>query len=205
VRREEIASAAMRIIGERGLPALSTSALAAEVGVSTGALFRHFASQDDILRHAALNAVAILESTFPEPSLPAVERLLALARNRVQAFTGNPGLAWFLRSDQAELVLPPDASASLHDLVARSKRFVLDALRQGVREGTVRDDVEPEVLQVLVLATIHSLVGRSAFQSRTSRVTTRPEQVLQGLGRLLAPSATSRTALKHAEKPARRR
>lgn len=205
MRREEIASAAMRIIGERGLPALSTSALAAEVGVSTGALFRHFASQDDILRHAALGAVAILEATFPEPSLPAVERLLALARNRVQAFVGNPGLAWFLRSDQAELVLPPDAAASLHDLVERSKRFVLDALRQGVREGTVRADVETEVLQVLVLATIHSLVGRSGFQRRASRAAARPEQVLQGLGRLLAPLATSRTAVVRGKKPAHRR
>jgi AcrR family transcriptional regulator len=191
-RREEIAGAAMRIIGERGLPALSTSALAAEVGVTTGALFRHFASQEEILRHATRNAATVIEGTFPDASLPAAERLVALARNRVRAFAGNPGLAWFVRSDQALLVLPQDAASRLRHLVERSRRFVLDAIRQGVREKSIRSDVEPEVLQILVLATIHALVGMSGVQRKASRPKRGTDDVLEGLMRVLAPQSVGR-------------
>jgi len=196
VRREEIAAAAMRIIGERGLPALTTATLAAEVGLTGGALFRHFASQEEILRHAARNAAAAIEGTFPDPSLPPLERLMTLARNRVRTFAGNPGLVWFVRSDQVQLVLPADAADLLLDLVERSKRCVLEAIRQGIRQGQIRDDVEPEVLQVLVLATIHALVGMSGLHRQSVRPPTGHERVLEGLGRLLAPAAATRTAIR---------
>lgn len=185
--------AAMRIIGERGLPALTTSALAAEVGLTTGALFRHFASQEEILLHATRNAAAVIEGTFPDSSLPPVERIATLARNRIRAFAGNPGLAWFVRSDQAALVLPEEAAALLRDLVDRSKRYVLDAIRQGIRERSIRDDVEAEVLQVLVLATIHALIGMSGLHRQTGRPRSGPDKVLEGLMRLLAPTRRSRT------------
>ena len=51
-RREEIAAAALRLIGERGRTALTTANLASELGLSSGALFRHFATLDDVLRGA---------------------------------------------------------------------------------------------------------------------------------------------------------
>ena len=101
VRREEIAQAVLRIIGERGLTSLTTSNLAAEVGLTSGALFRHFASQDEILRETTRHAVARIEATFPDEPLSPVDRLLALARNRVRVLGADPGLAWFLRSEQA--------------------------------------------------------------------------------------------------------
>jgi AcrR family transcriptional regulator len=198
VRREEIAGAAVRIIAERGLTALSTSSLAAEVGVTTGALFRHFSSREEILRHATRNAAAVIEGTFPEPSLAPVERLMALARNRIRAFAGNPALAWFVRSDQAALVLPEDAATLLRDLVGRSKRCVLEAIRQGAREGTIRDDVEPEVLQVLFLATVHALVGMPGLHGHAAGPRSGHEKVLAGLRRLLAPPISLRTPLRHA-------
>ena len=51
----------------------------------------------------------------------------------------DPGVAWVLRSEQAYLSLPVDAVARLRDLVKRSKRFVLTALRDGSADGTIRD------------------------------------------------------------------
>ena len=209
MRREEIAAAAMRIIGGRGLPALTTATLAAEVGLTGGALFRHFASQEEILRHATRNAAAAIEDTFPDPSLPPLERLMTLARKRVRAFAGNPGLVWFVRSDEALVALPADAADLLRGLVERSKRCVLDAIRQGVREGRIRDDVEPEVLQVLVMATIHALVGMSGLHRQSVRPRTGPERVLEGLAHLLAPAPSAsrptvrRTKLGNRNKEAR--
>ena len=76
VRREEVARAALRIVGERGLGALTTSSLAAEVGLSTGALFRHFPSFEAILQETVACALRSVEETFPDADRPPLERLL---------------------------------------------------------------------------------------------------------------------------------
>ncbi len=188
-RREEIVKAVLRIIGERGLTSLTTTTLAEEVGVTSGALFRHFASRDAILQEAVRYALGRIEGTFPDASLPAVERILQLARNRVRVLGSDPGLAWLLRSEQAYLTLPEDAVERLRDLVEQSRRYLLDAIREGASQGSIRDDIEPEVLLVPVMGTIHALVGMTGVhQLATGGRRRDPGRVLSALDRMLAPS-----------------
>jgi hypothetical protein len=78
----------------------------------------------------------------------------------VRLLVSEPGIAWFLHSDQASLALPSDAVALLRDCARRSRSFVFSALEDGVAEHTVRDDVDPEHLLVMVMGTIHAFVGR---------------------------------------------
>ena len=196
VRREEIVQAVLRIIGERGLTSLTTSNLAAEVGLTSGALFRHFASQEEILREATRHAVSLVEATFPDESLPPMERLLALARNRVRVLGADAGLAWFLRSEQAALALPQDAAILLSDLVTRSKKYLLATIREGVADGSIRDDIDPEVLLVPVLGTVHTLIGMSGVPQTSSGRRPGIERVLAGLVRLLTPPDRGRAKRK---------
>ncbi len=191
-RREEIARTILRIVGEQGLPSLTTTTLAREIGVTTGALFRHFASRDDMLRAAVEHGVAKIAATFPDESLPPVERLLGLARNRVRVLGSDPGVAWLLRSEQAYLSLPDDAVDQLRVLVKRSKRFILAAIRDGAAQGSIRNDIEPEVLFVPVMGTIHALIGVQYIHGTATRNRrTSPERVLSALERLLAPPGRS--------------
>lgn len=187
-RRLEIASAVLRIIGERGLTSLTTTTLAEEVGLTSGALFRHFASRDEMLQEAVRCALARIETTFPDASLPPLERLLALARNRVSLLGSDPGLAWLLRSEQAYLTLPEDAVQSLRDMIQRSARYLLEAIREGVAQGSIRGDIEPQLLLVPVMGTIHALVGMSGVHRVASdKRRGEPERVLSALQLLLAP------------------
>ena len=94
-KRAEIADAALRIIGSRGIAALTTATLAAELGVSSGAPFRHFASLDDILEAAAQRTEEILRSTSPDPGLPPLARLEQLFLARAETVGQH---AWVARS-----------------------------------------------------------------------------------------------------------
>lgn len=168
-RREEILGAVLEIIGTRGIAALSTSAIAEAVGLSTGALFRHFASLDDILTETTRHAVERLEGTFPDPGLPPLERIATLASNRVRTFGADPGLAWLVRSDQALLRLPDEAVKMLERIVDRSRRFIRDALVEGAGNGEIRGDIPPDVLMVPVMGTIHAAIGMSGVHGRAAR------------------------------------
>lgn len=187
-RRREIARTSLRIIGEQGLASLTTATLAAGVGLTTGALYRHFASLDEILIETVRQGIVDIDGTFPDANLPPIERLLALARNRIRLLGGDPGLVWLLRSEQAYVALPPQAVALLRDVVRRSRAFVLQSLIDGAADGSIRNDIEPELLLVPVVATIHTIIGRrGTFRGRSTAAPPDPERVLLALVRLLEP------------------
>lgn len=194
-RREEIVQAVLRIIGERGLTSLSTSSLAEEVGVTTGALFRHFSSREEILAEVVRHALARIEETFPAPSLPPLERLRQLAISRVRLLSDNPGLSWLLRTEQAYLELPEASVELLRGVVKRSRRFLLDALREGAQRGEVRDDIEPELLLVPIMGTIHALAGSPGLQRHATR-DNQPDRIFSALLQMLAPPRPT-TGQKH--------
>ncbi len=186
-RRKEIAESVLRIIGERGLTSLTTTTIAEEVGLTSGALFRHFVSRDEMLTAAVRIGLARIEDTFPDESLPPIDRLLELARGRIRVLGSDAGLAWLFRSEQAFLVLPCEAVTLLREIVERSTRYVLEALREGAARGTIRRDIEPEVLLVPVMGTIHALIGAEGARKLSTGRSRDPEPVLAALVRLLEP------------------
>jgi len=193
-RRPQIAAGALDLVGREGLAALTMAKLAAEVGVTTGALFRHFSSRDEILETAVADAVARIEETFPDAGLPPRERLFALARERVRLVGGDPGLAWLMLSEEARLALPDAAVETLGGLVRRSRRFLLACLREAAADGSVRDDIAPETLLVPVVGTIHMLIRAPGVHRRAFRRKQRPDDVLAALATLLAPPRGKRKA-----------
>ncbi|GJM45599.1 MAG: TetR family transcriptional regulator [Gemmatimonadota bacterium] len=174
-RREQIARTALRILGEGGRKALTTGSLAEGVSVTTGAIFRHFASLEDVLVESVRVAIEQVHRTFPDEGLEPLERIIALARNRVRLLGSDAGIAWLLRSEQASMQLPASSVRDLRQLVQRSREFLLGAIRQGIADGAIRDDVGAEELLVVVMGTIHTLVGAtgvhgSARRSRSASV-----------------------------------
>jgi hypothetical protein len=93
-----------------------------------------------------------------------------------------------LRSEQAYLSLPPDAVVLLRHVVQNSRTFIAQTLQEGVADGTVRDDIETELLMVPVVATIHAVIGLRGAHRKASRGTQPdPERVLLTLARLIEP------------------
>ncbi len=193
-RREEIARAVLRIIGRRGLTSLTMSTLAAQIGVTSGALFRHFQTRDDILREVVRHGVAKIDRTFPDKSLPPLERLFTLARNRIRLLGPDPGLAWLLRSEQAYLTLPKDAVDELRDVARRSRRFLLKAIRDGAADGSIRSDIPPEVLLVPIIGTIHTLIGTpGAAHHAQAKQHRNISRVLAALERMIIPPGSAKS------------
>ncbi|MCA8939242.1 MAG: TetR/AcrR family transcriptional regulator [Planctomycetes bacterium] len=186
-RRREIIDVVFALIGEEGISALTTKNIAARLGLSNGAIFRHFASLEELLGAAALSAVEALEATFPDDDESPKGRLFALAQSRVKLLAEKPGMAWMLTSDQAQIVLPSDAKAALKKVSQRSKRYLLKALRDAQAQGEIREDVEAACLLVIVTGVIHRLIGSAGIHG-SARGAPSADGVLNALERMLKPS-----------------
>lgn len=157
-KRMEIADAALRIIGRDGIAALTTTALAAELGVSAGAPFRHFANREEILEAVALRVEELILQTFPDRSGQALDRVRLLFRARARTVGRHAGIASLMFSDQFTLALPKPAAKRLKNLVASTRSFLLEALREAAGQGRIRTDLAPEALLPIAMGTLQYLV-----------------------------------------------
>ncbi len=191
-RKKEIVDAVLKIVGERGLTSLSTKTIAEEVGVSTGALFRHFPSLKEILREVTRFAILQIEETFPDDSMAPLERIKLLAKNRIMLLNSCNGLAWLLKSEQAFLTLPMDSVESLRSIMKQSKMFLLKSVKDGISEGSIRNDIDPEVLIVPIMGTIHSMIvlpgmKKSSHKKQLSEI----NKVLNGLEIMISKTSSN--------------
>lgn len=200
-RRTEIADAALRIIATRGIAALTVAALASELGLTGGALYRHFASTEEILVAVAHRAVELVDATLPPEDLPALAWLERFIESRSKTVGGHPGLARLLVSDQVAMALPEAALEHVQGAVRRTFAAIEQALRRGQEAGEVRSDIDARDLIPIVAGTVQMLALARAG-SHQSRVVV-SNKTWSALKTLLA-EPTAKAAAKPNPKPGRR-
>ena len=137
-RRAEIVEAALRLIATRGITALTVAALANELGLTGGALYRHFPSTDAILDAVAERAVSLLDASLPDPSLEPLLWLERFVDSRARAVSGQAGLARLIFSEQLAMALPESALERLRGAVRHTFVAVERALRSAQERGEIR-------------------------------------------------------------------
>ncbi len=164
-RRAQITDAALRLVATRGIAALSTGEIARAVGVTSGALFRHFPSLDAVLEAMADRVAELLASSHPPADLAPLERLARFFDARSALARAHPGIPRLVLSEQFAHALPARARRVLRDAVRRSFSFVRQAIADGQREGTVRDDVPPDALSPIVMGTLQMTVLKGPLRA----------------------------------------
>lgn len=187
-RQLQLTDAALHIIATKGIAALSTRSLAAQVGLSTGAIFKHFASLDALLEAVVARVETLLESTYPPPTLPPVERLERFIEARSTAVGDQLGILRLVLSEQFLLALPESSSARLAACVRKTRAFVLACLRDGQEAGELRSDLPAETLAPIVMGTVQML---ALSPSKARRRGAEAGAVLGSLLALLRPPAVA--------------
>ncbi|MBI5497842.1 MAG: TetR/AcrR family transcriptional regulator [Deltaproteobacteria bacterium] len=180
-RREEIADAALRIIENHGIVALTTSSLARAVGLTTGALFRHFDSTEAILEAVAERVETLLRATLPDADLPPRVRLERFLDARSAVAGKHAGILRLMTSEQFTLALPPGAKRRLRAAVAETRALVTRTLADGQAEGAFRDDQPADALAVIVLGTLKMLAFAAAVGGAPEAQSARVRATLRAL------------------------
>ena len=82
-RRDQILRAAAALFTTQGFPATTMADIARAVDITGGALYRHFASKDELLQVIALETVADYRRALPPPSDDPRQRMVDHLRNSV--------------------------------------------------------------------------------------------------------------------------
>jgi len=171
-RRREIAETALRLAEERGVSSVTTAALAREVGLAEGTLFRHFANKEAILLEALERLDGLLATALPEGVVDPLARLGRHFVARVELLVARPGLLRLLVSEELALAAGPDGARAARRVQRRTVGFVRAALGEAHARGLLRAGLRPDDLVVIIDGAAYGLVS----QSRVVSSATPPEQ-----------------------------
>jgi len=155
--RDRLIGAAAALLEEGGYAAASVQAIADRVGVSAGALYRHFPSKAElfveVFREAAKKNLALVNEAAATGTC--VERLEAAVAAHARGALSHRRLAWAL------LYEPVDPLVDAERLVYRRTycRNMAGLLRQGIAAGEIPDQNVEFSAAALVGAVAEALVG----------------------------------------------
>ncbi|WP_269792451.1 TetR/AcrR family transcriptional regulator [Stenotrophomonas sp. Iso1] len=159
--REAILAAARRLVAAGGYRSAPITAVAAEAGVSTGLIYRHFPSKAElfveVLTAAVEHELEIL-SAIADEALPAPQRLQRAVASFVRRAMAGPGLAY------AFIAEPVDPEVEAERI--RCRRLFGDVFKRILDDGVRSGELPAQDLDVsaacIVGAFTEALVGPTA-------------------------------------------
>ena len=180
--RERILAAARACFAEAGYSAASTHMVAARVGLTTGALYHHFASKRDLFL-AVLEEVEILvderfqAAAAGETTL--IGKLEAVINEIARLSVEDPTVSGFALSVTSDVARHPDLNEAFAEARARRDMFFGRIVDDGIAAGEVAAADRRMLLETLTAIVTGLLVASVGLPSSQARV-------VKGMKRLLA-------------------
>lgn len=194
-RRDQIAEAALKILAERGGRHFTAQALATEIGVSDGALFRHFASLEQVLGAAIDRVESILFADFPPVDADPLDRLGRFFRQRIAAMAAHPYLTHLLFSDELAQVAGERGAARMVEFKRRSVQFVRACIDQARQQRLLVDKLDPDATTTIVVGSLMALAQRRGLPARGAATANLDKKVWSTVERLIRrPAVKGRDA-----------
>jgi TetR/AcrR family transcriptional regulator, fatty acid metabolism regulator protein len=162
VRQQQIVDAAGKLIFKYGSEHLTVKKIAAEVGISEAAIYRHFKSKKSILSFLLDHIENILFTDILQKQVGdepvthiSIEKTV---RNHFSTIDLRKGMSFQVIAEIISLgdkKLNQQASQAIRKYISGLK----DLLAEGVKNGSIRDDIDLEAAATLLFSLIQGLVN----------------------------------------------
>ncbi len=192
-KEQNIAKAAIKVFAKDGFHGAKISRIAKEAGVATGSVYLYFTNKDAILHYLFARLWKELHATFDEtvrrPDLSAREKMEEIIDGLLDQFERDPSLALLFVNEQ-HLLLRQESGEFMQyyvDFLQLGERVV----REGMRRGEFRNDVNARVFTNLVFGASRQLLHQWARAPRQFPIDTVREEIKDVFLRGLLPGAPS--------------
>ncbi len=155
-RREQMASAALNLLAERGSEGFNIADLAESVGLVPSAIYRHFEGREDVLdvaldlfRDRVYGLVEAARNEAQDP-LMALELLLTRHARLIESGGAVPHIMASMSASEEHAARRAKTERIFAGYVARVESLV----REGQESGQVRSDIDPTAATLLFVGMI---------------------------------------------------
>jgi TetR/AcrR family transcriptional regulator len=174
-RQAEIVAAALRLARDSSPALITTTDIASAVGLTQGAVFKHFPTKDAIwvaavqwVRGELIQSLKAAAAEAPTP----LDGLSAMFRTHVDFVVAHPGVPRLIFH---ELQQPADSATKqeVRGLLQGYRRLLLETLERAVMLGQVIADLDREAAATTFVGLIQGLVMQAMLVGRPA--TMRPQ------------------------------
>jgi AcrR family transcriptional regulator len=156
IRQEQITQAALALIAAKGVRGLSVAAVARRVGLVPSAIYRHFASKDEVLdatiEHLGHRLLGNLRSAAEETDDP-IGRLHGAFVRHVRLIRENQAIPRIIFSEEVYSGHPA-RKARMREIMTRYIQGLATIVHEGQRAGRIARGLDPRTSAVLFLGLI---------------------------------------------------
>jgi len=178
-RQAGIVTAALRLARDTSPALITTTDIASAIGVTQGAVFKHFPTKEAIwvaaVRWVREVLMQGLESAAAEASTP-LDALSAMFRTHVDFVIAHPGVPRLIFH---ELQQPADSATKqeVRALLQGYRKLLLDTLEQAVMRGQVVADLDREAAATTFVGLIQGLVMQAMLAGRPAAMRAQADRV----------------------------
>jgi AcrR family transcriptional regulator len=168
LRKAQIVAVILDLADRIGPDRVTTGAVAAEVGVTQAAIFRHFPTKAEMWVAVADHVAGLLTAAWSEAlkgSKPPVQRLKALVGAQLDQITVHPAMPMLLFSRELN-VENAALRAAFRDRLAALHGLLMREVIEGQRDGTFVKDVAAADVAVLLTSVIQGVAIRWSLGAR---------------------------------------
>jgi len=172
IRRAEIVAAVLRLAATRSPAAITTGDMAAELGFSQGAVFRHFPAKDAIwmavLDWVDAELITALDAAAREGATP-LEGLERVFMAHIRFVVASPGVPRIIFH---ELQHPDDTPLKqrVRALLGRYRQILVRLLDAAADRGLLLAGLDRQAAATLFIGTIQGLVMQSMLAADASAI-----------------------------------
>ena len=161
-RQTEIIDAAIKLIGEGGIQALTIKNLSSEIGVAEAAIYRHFKSKTDVLSTLLDYMGQIMgsnHSMIEAMKGSSIEKLKKMITGQMKLFSENPPYALVILSDGLY-----KNEKNLHDkifqVMQKAKTTFIHIIEEGQKAGEIRNDIASDQIAFVIMGSVRLKVNQ---------------------------------------------
>jgi len=168
VRQAALVEAALLLAAQRSPADITTADLAHAVGISQGAVFKHFASKEaiwlaviDWVSETLMTRLHTAAASADRAALPALRAVFLAHVDFVMSYPGVPRLIF------QELQSPGDTAlkSRVHTLMQRYRQLLLAVFQQAEKQQALRPGVDLSAATVLVIGSVQGLVMQAMISN----------------------------------------
>ena len=168
LRRKQIIDALRKLIIEYGSENVTVRRIAKEIGVSQGAIYRHFKSKREILSFLVdyIEESLIGDIEKNDPQANTLEILENILRNHISAIEQKKGVAFLV---VAEIISLGDKrlNRKIYDVLNNYISHVKDIIIRGIQSKEIKADIDPGMTATTFFGVIQALVSLWALSNYT--------------------------------------
>lgn len=192
VRREQILAEASRLFAASGFPNTEVQAIADNLGIGKGTIYRYFPSKRDVFMAAVDRGIRLLGESVnraADASREPMDRLLDAIKAYLAFFDEHPEIVELLIQERAEFRDRKKPTYFLHKEQNIGKWHLL--LRELMQSGKVREMPE-EAVADYISDLLYGMVFTKFFSGREKPLSDQADQVIEILLSGIAPPDETR-------------